>query len=62
MEKRLYRIREGRKLCGVCGGIAAYLELDPTVIRVVWVIGTLFAGAGILAYIACALIIPEQPY
>ena len=62
MEKRLYRIREGRKLCGVCGGIAEYLEIDPTIIRLFWIFGTLFACVGVFAYLICALIIPEQPY
>lgn len=60
MEKKLYRITEGRQLCGVCGGIAKYFNLDPTIIRVIWALVSL-SGAGILAYIACAFIIPEEP-
>lgn len=61
MEKRLYRVREGRMIAGVCGGIAAYFGVDPTVVRVAWAIASCFAFAGVLAYIAAVLIIPEQP-
>jgi phage shock protein PspC (stress-responsive transcriptional regulator) len=60
MEKRLYRLRGDRKITGVCGGIGAYLGIDPTVIRVVWAIAALM-GFGVLAYIVAALIIPEEP-
>ncbi len=60
MQKKLYRIRAGKQLCGVCGGIAKYFDLDPTIIRVIWVLIAL-CGAGVLAYIACAFIIPEEP-
>ncbi len=58
--KRLTKSRMDRKICGVCGGVAEYLNLDPTVIRLVWVLLTLFAGAGVLAYIVAALIMPEE--
>lgn len=61
MEKKLYRIKEGKKLAGVCGGIAEFFHLDPTIIRLIWVLAVLFAGAGILLYIACAFVIPEKP-
>lgn len=57
--KKLCRIEDGKKICGVCGGVAAYFEIDPTVVRVVWAIAALF-GAGILAYIVCAVIIPSE--
>ena len=46
-------------LCGVCGGIAEYFGIDPTLVRLVWVIITLMGGAGILAYIIAAIIIPD---
>jgi len=49
-----------RKLCGVCGGIAEYFDVDPTVIRLLWVVLCLFAGSGILAYIVAAIIMPEN--
>ena len=61
MEKKLYRIKQGKQLAGVCGGIAEYLNIDPTVIRLLWVLISLFAGAGLLAYIICAFVIPEKP-
>ena len=61
MDKKLYRIREGRIIAGVCNGIGAYFNVDPTVIRVAWAL-LAATGTGILAYLICALIIPEQPY
>jgi len=61
MEKRLYRVTEGKLVAGVCGGVAEYFNIDPTVVRVVWAITSCFAFAGIFAYIAAALIIPEKP-
>ena len=61
MSKKLYRSLSDKKLAGVCGGIAEYFGLDATLIRVGWALVSLFAGAGVLAYIVCALIIPEKP-
>ena len=60
MEKKLYRSANDKKIAGVCGGLAKYLNIDVTVIRVIWALIAL-GGAGILAYIVCALIIPEEP-
>ena len=60
MSKKLYRSVSDKKLAGVCGGIAEYFGLDSTLIRVGWAIVSLF-GPGVLAYIVCALIIPEKP-
>ncbi len=57
--KRLAKSRDDRKLCGVCGGFAEYLNLDPTVVRLIWVLLSLCAGGGLLAYIIAALIMPE---
>ena len=57
--KRLTR-SNNRKLFGVCGGIAEYFGVDPTVVRVAWVILGLMAGCGILAYIIAALIMPNE--
>ena len=59
--KRLYKIDEGKLIDGVCGGIAEYLNLDPTVVRVLWAVVTCFAGFGLIAYLACALIMPRKP-
>ena len=61
MQKKLYRSITDKKIAGVCGGIAKYLNMDPTVIRVLWAILSLFAFIGVVAYIVCALIIPEEP-
>lgn len=60
MKKRLYRIEEGKMIAGVCGGIAEYFDLDPTVVRLGWVLFSAVAGGGILAYIIAALIIPVK--
>ena len=61
MQKKLYRSATDKKLAGVCGGVAKYLNMDPTVIRVLWAIISLFAFGGVVAYILCAFIIPEEP-
>lgn len=61
MQKKLYRSSTDKKLAGVCGGIAKYLNMDPTVIRVLWAIISLFAFIGVAAYIVCAFLIPEEP-
>lgn len=59
--RRLYRSRRNRVIAGVCGGIGEYLNIDPTIIRLLWVALTLIWGAGLLLYIIAALIIPEEP-
>lgn len=60
MEKRLYKIENGKKLCGVCGGIAEYMNVDPTLVRLLWVFLVLCAGTGILAYFVAAIIMPSK--
>ena len=60
-EKKLYRCVSDGKLAGVCAGIAKYFDLDPTVIRLIWVFVTFAGGSGLIAYIICALVIPEEP-
>ncbi len=57
--KKLFRSSTNRMISGVCGGIAEYLNVDPTVIRLLWVIFSIF-GVGILVYIAAAIIMPVQ--
>ena len=59
--KRLYKSSTNRVLCGVCGGIGEYLNLDPTVIRLLCIILVCGAGSGLLAYIVAAIIMPEPP-
>ena len=61
MEKRLYRSRTDKKICGVCAGLGKYFGIDPTLVRLAAVALVLFAGCGILAYIIAALVIPEDP-
>ena len=61
MEKKLYRSRTDKKICGVCGGLAQYLGMDVSIIRLIVVLLVLFAGGGLLAYIIAALVIPEEP-
>ena len=60
MEKKLYRSTTNKTIAGVCGGLAEYLNIDPTIVRVIWALVAL-SGAGLLAYLLCALIIPEKP-
>ena len=57
--KRLTRSNTDRKLAGVCAGIAAYIDIDPTVVRIGWVLFCLLGGSGVLAYFLCALLMPE---
>ena len=60
MKKRLYKSDKDKKVCGVCGGIANYFDVDPTVIRLIWVIFTLAGGSGLIAYIIAAIIMPDE--
>ena len=61
MKKRLTRSATDKKLGGVCGGIDEYLDVDPTVIRLAWVLFALVLGGGILAYIIALLVMPNPP-
>lgn len=60
MAKRLYRIEDGKILCGVCGGIAEYINLDPNVVRLGFVLLGCVGGTGLLAYIIAAIIVPSK--
>ena len=60
--KKLYKIGEGKKLDGVCGGLAEYADIDATLVRLIWVVITLFTvGTGLLAYLICAILMPRKP-
>ena len=59
--KKLYRSRSDRRLAGVCGGLATYFNIDATLIRLLFVLGLLFVGGTLLAYIILMIIIPEEP-
>lgn len=61
MEKRLYKSKTNRMIDGVCGGIAEYFNIDPTIVRLGWVIFSLAGGSSVLAYIIALIIIPEGP-
>ncbi len=61
MEKRLYKSNTDKKLDGVCAGIAEYLNIDPTVVRLLWALAVLGAGVGVLAYIVAAIVLPRKP-
>lgn len=58
--KKMTKSSTNRMICGVCAGIGDYINIDPTVVRILWVIFSLAGGAGILAYIIAAIIMPEQ--
>lgn len=60
MEKRLYRSRSDRMVWGVCGGLAKYFDIDPTIVRVIAVLSVFVSGLGILAYIIMAIVIPLE--
>lgn len=59
--KKLYRSRKDSKIAGVCGGIAEYFNVDPTIIRLLAVLTIFFGGGGIVAYIIAWIIIPLEP-
>lgn len=61
MKKKLYKDKSNGKICGVCAGLAAYFDIDVTLVRLVWVLFALVAGCGILAYILAAIIMPDTP-
>ena len=61
MGKKLYKSNQNKMLDGVCGGIAEYFGIDPTVVRLIWALFSLMGGCGILAYIIAAIIIPRNP-
>ncbi|MCE5253497.1 MAG: PspC domain-containing protein [Actinomycetia bacterium] len=61
MAKRLQRSRTERMIGGVCGGLGEYFNIDPTIVRVLWVVVTLVGGAAILAYLILWVIVPLEP-
>ncbi len=60
--KKLYKSRTERMIDGVCGGVAKYFNLDPTLVRIAWVLLTFLGGSGILLYIAAMVVMPKEPY
>ena len=61
MNKKLYRSNDNKIIFGIAGGIGEYLNIDTTVIRVIWIFSTAFLGFSILAYILLLFVIPEKP-
>lgn len=61
MKKKLYRIREGKKIAGVCGGIAKYCDISPKVVRALWVLFFAAYGSGLVAYILLSIFVPKEP-
>ena len=60
MNKRLYKIEKGKIIDGVCGGIAEYLGIDATLVRLIWAAFTLLGGSGIILYIVAEIIMPRE--
>ncbi len=63
-KKRLTRSRDDRMIAGVCGGLAEYFQVDPTLVRIIYVVGSLLSAAfpGTLAYIILWIVMPDEPY
>ena len=61
MTRKLYRSRKNRKVAGVCGGLADYFTVDPTLIRVLFIVLAVMGGAGALIYLAMWLVVPVEP-
>jgi phage shock protein C len=59
--KRLFRSRKERMIAGVCGGIGEYFGIDPTIVRLLFVLGMLMGGPGLLAYLILMIVVPEEP-
>lgn len=62
MAKRLYRSYTDKMIGGVCGGLGEYFDIDPVIIRILFVVAVIFGGGGILAYIILWIVIPQKPY
>lgn len=61
MTKKLYKSNKNKMLCGVCGGVGEFFGIDPTLVRLGWVVFCTLGGSGILAYIIAAIIVPQNP-
>ena len=53
--------RKDKKIAGVCGGFAEYTELDPTLVRVIWLVAAIFTGVGFIAYLIAWIVMPQAP-
>ena len=61
-QKKLYRSQDDRMISGICAGIAEYFDIDPALVRLLWVLLSVAGGAGVLAYLIAHLIVPERPF
>lgn len=59
--KKLYRSRNDKMIAGVCGGLGKYFAIDPTLVRLLFVLVVLLGGAGVLAYLILMIVVPEEP-
>lgn len=62
MNKKLYRSKVDSMICGVCGGLGEYFDIDSTIVRLVAIVLIFGWGSGLLAYLVAAIIIPKNPY
>jgi phage shock protein PspC (stress-responsive transcriptional regulator) len=62
MQKKLYRSRNNRMIAGVCAGLGEYFNVDPTLIRLIFVLVGLAGGPGLILYIIMAIVVPEEPF
>jgi phage shock protein C len=60
--KRLYRSKSDRMIAGVCGGLKDYLDIDSTIIRLLFLAAALFGGPGLILYIVMWILVPEEPF
>ncbi|WP_342437106.1 PspC domain-containing protein [Paenibacillus sp. FSL L8-0436] len=61
MKKKLYRVRQGKWIAGVCGGIAKYFDVNPKVVRLLWAVFFAVYGSGLVAYILFSIFVPKEP-
>ncbi len=60
-QKKLYRSKSNRMICGVCAGLGEYFNVDATIVRLAAVLITLCFGSGVIAYVIAAIVIPDKP-
>jgi len=59
-EKRFYKIENGKMIAGVCGGVAEYFNIDPSIVRIGWAVLAMCWGAGLIAYVVAAVVLPYK--
>lgn len=61
-EKKLYRSHSKKIIGGICGGFSEFFSIDVTIIRLIWAAAVFLGGTGLLFYVICWIIIPEEPF